>query len=139
MELEQQTFSILGYNAIINEALLDLFPIDSHTQSSLLNSDNSIDTDLQKIIQLSELVFLELSDVIDSNLGIIEKLLNINPDLNIIGLNEYTQKSYSNRIIELGGKGYLPIHCFPVEFQTAIETVLKGGVFESRFIQKFTA
>ena len=90
MELEKQSFSILGYNSIINKALSDLFPNDSYTQCSLLNSDNSIDNKLQKIIQSSELVFLELSDVIDTNLGIIQKLLKIKPDLKIIGLNEYT-------------------------------------------------
>jgi len=39
----------------------------------------------------------------------------------------------------MGAKGYIPIHCFPTEFETAIETVRSGAVFESKFTQKFAA
>ena len=137
--MESNTFSIsiLGYNANLNEALADLFPIDCITQSVQLNADNHISNDLKQLIHSSGIIFLELSDVIDTNLGIIGALLLIKSDLKIIGLNEYTQKSYSKHILDLGAKGYIPIHCFPSEFKNALEIVGNGGVYESKFIRKF--
>ena len=139
LEVTNQNISITEYNTTINAALLYLFPREIQTVSILLYSNSSINSYFQKKIQTSGLIFIELSFVIDTNLNIITELLNIKSDLHKIGLNAYIKKSYSNRILEMGAKGYNPMHCFPTEFENAIETVPSRTVFEYKFTQKIAA
>lgn len=135
--LADQTSFIIGENASINEALHDLLPSDLNCKIYTLKHQSKDLSSINQELQNAKIAVVDLSEMIDSKLNLIENLLNINPELKILCLNEYLQYDYADKLLKKGAKSYIPIHSFPSEYQNAFNHFEKNETYVSKFVQKF--
>ena len=64
------------------------------------------------------------------------KITKTNPSVRIIGLSINNQPSYARNMIQLGARGYMTKNSTREEMITAIETVMKGGIYICREIKE---
>ena len=89
---------------------------------------------LKEVVPDVLLLDINLPDI--NGIDLCKELLKSHPDLKIIALSNFDETSFVKRILKNGASGYLLKNTNSEELVEAIETVLKGGQYLQKDIQK---
>ena len=84
-----------------------------------------------------DLYILDVSMPLLNGIETCEKLLNINPKNKIIMLSMYDNRTFVERAIKSGAKGYILKQSVTNEIVLAVNAVLDGGMFISPKVSKY--
>jgi DNA-binding NarL/FixJ family response regulator len=79
----------------------------------------------------AEVVLLDISLPDISGIDLCKKIKKEFPEVKIIGISTFSERSYISRMIENGASGYLIKSASAEEIEEAIETVMKGKMYVS--------
>lgn len=79
----------------------------------------------------AEVVLLDINLPDISGIDLCKKIKKEFPEVKIIGISTFSERSYISRMIENGASGYLIKSASAEEIEEAIETVMKGKIYVS--------
>jgi len=100
------------------------------SEIDVVGKSGTLDEAIEMIkAQKPDIVLLDINLAQDSGLDAIPLIRKFSPGTKIIGVSMHDQPSYAKKMLRLGAKGYVTKNSSYEEVITAIEEVMKGGMY----------